>query len=1327
MKLPKYLYTTCLIAFSLAFTVRSHGQGPLPSVSPVKTPEVNAFNRRVETPVSYYTGVPNISIPLYQVSINGVSVPITLSYHAGGIRADQEATWVGLGWNLDYGGSISRKVRGAPDEDYFIKAGTVYGGSVDYFNSLPVATNNDHNIRMDYVRVAKYQGADFLPDEFYYSVLGQSGRFMFSQRQNKFILFPKEDIAITQYNSPPNQYGTITPLYYWTLKTADGTAVDFGKDATTATRDNIKTVKNSWQILKIKNRFNDSISFSYDTLSYRTYPMSGVKASFYHLLAAGGSGMSIPPNEIPSAMAFSAINNFDSRVKSISFPDGSVDFFTISRVDMPTKALSEIQVKDKNGNLIRKIKFIYDYFYGSAFDMLPSQNSALANSYEPSNYRFTRLKLNALEVTGSDGKIQRYSFTYKEDINLPSKYTFAQDHWGFYNGIANTTAASFIPNVAPGYFTGGDRSVKPQNSSAFSLTSITYPEGGKTSFEYESNTAQLASIPNELLQMYQDDNIPEVSQGINLSSYSRRSYQTTIDSTSGSSVFFLKKFTVGNNGLMATNLGFTCSTNYGISTLEQYTPYNADNVEFFLNKIEANGTKTLVRNFNTTAQNPDANGVYQRVGTFNTGLSLTAGKYEMGVRLTYLNGIGSAAEAQPYNLYFNVKYRAFDTTKMMINVGGLRIKKIKYSDSDGTLKKVKSYTYTNPTPSIPTLTSGRIVSLPNYFQRTSQEYWNSNVMWGTIAAINFSANSITPLETTSGSYAGYEYVDEFDTDTINNNNFRTNYRFSFNQPYLYSSTYPLMSLRAYEPNEWENGKLLAKKVFKASSVIYKEDYTYYSISPHLSSGNQEEFVQEINTDLISLQYLATAISSNYDFGPYDGGPSITTIYNGNSFGHTDNCVTYYYGARTGNYNPVVTGYGALLCPGVYLNVPYFQRFTAITKPKSKVVTTYNNGHPIVQTEKYYYQKTPALYQLTATKIATSTKDTIETRISYPIDSSSVSIYAKMLSRHIVNAPILQAEYFNGAFMQSKYTKYKQWPDTVIIAPVQEFGKVRSGPQYLKLNYLGYDSKGNVLSAQRPGGGKVSVIWNSTKSYVLANVSNAAANDVFLETFEEGTGNSTDAKTGMYSHTGAYAKTISGLDNGNYTLSYWRKDVATNTWALIRSAVTVTAGSTTFSTSLQIDDLSLIPIDAQITYYTYEPLVGVTSITDPKRQISYYEYDGLQRLVNMRDKDRNIIKNFTYNYGNQPSGASIPTLSLDNTYYTAVTIRCMTTADPSSGCYLKYTDLSNNQVYQTAITCNATTSPTVGVPAQGRSYKFEVYQNLTAGGQLVSSPLTIYVP
>ena len=47
-------------------------------------------------------------------------------------------------------------------------------------------------------------------------------------------------------------------------------------------------------------------------------------------------------------------------------------------------------------------------------------------------------------------------------------------------------------------------------------------------------------------------------------------------------------------------------------------------------------------------------------------------------------------------------------------------------------------------------------------------------------------------------------------------------------------------------------------------------------------------------------------------------------------------------------------------------------------------------------------------------------------------------------------------------------------------------------------------------------------------------------------------------------------------------------------------------------------------DALITTYTYEPLVGITSQTDPLGIVTYYDYDNFGRLKEVYYYENNII-------------------------------------------------------------------------------------------------------
>lgn len=87
--------------------------------------------------VDLFTGDFVYNIPLLDVG----GYPINLSYHSG-ISMDQEASWVGLGWNVN-AGVINRGIRGLPDDfngvdqvikEFNLKDNKTYGAKIDLGN-----------------------------------------------------------------------------------------------------------------------------------------------------------------------------------------------------------------------------------------------------------------------------------------------------------------------------------------------------------------------------------------------------------------------------------------------------------------------------------------------------------------------------------------------------------------------------------------------------------------------------------------------------------------------------------------------------------------------------------------------------------------------------------------------------------------------------------------------------------------------------------------------------------------------------------------------------------------------------------------------------------------------------------------------------------------------------------------------------------------------------------------------------------------------------------------------------------------------------------------
>jgi hypothetical protein len=106
-------------AFTVFFIVINLSQSIAPSVYALTggptQPEVQSFQPAgTSEMVDLFTGDFVYNIPLFELPGPNGGYPFNLSYQAG-IGMDQEASWVGLGWNLQPG-SITRQMRGLPDE-----------------------------------------------------------------------------------------------------------------------------------------------------------------------------------------------------------------------------------------------------------------------------------------------------------------------------------------------------------------------------------------------------------------------------------------------------------------------------------------------------------------------------------------------------------------------------------------------------------------------------------------------------------------------------------------------------------------------------------------------------------------------------------------------------------------------------------------------------------------------------------------------------------------------------------------------------------------------------------------------------------------------------------------------------------------------------------------------------------------------------------------------------------------------------------------------------------------------------------------------------------
>src|SRR6202007_3174823 len=97
------LFEVCFPTAALALT-SGPSQPEVQSFEPVGTTEM----------VDLFTGDFTYNIPLFELPGPNGGYPFNIHYNSE-ITMDQEASWVGLGWNLNPG-VINRQMRGFPDD-----------------------------------------------------------------------------------------------------------------------------------------------------------------------------------------------------------------------------------------------------------------------------------------------------------------------------------------------------------------------------------------------------------------------------------------------------------------------------------------------------------------------------------------------------------------------------------------------------------------------------------------------------------------------------------------------------------------------------------------------------------------------------------------------------------------------------------------------------------------------------------------------------------------------------------------------------------------------------------------------------------------------------------------------------------------------------------------------------------------------------------------------------------------------------------------------------------------------------------------------------------
>jgi YD repeat-containing protein len=187
-------------------------------------------------------------------------------------------------------------------------------------------------------------------------------------------------------------------------------------------------------------------------------------------------------------------------------------------------------------------------------------------------------------------------------------------------------------------------------------------------------------------------------------------------------------------------------------------------------------------------------------------------------------------------------------------------------------------------------------------------------------------------------------------------------------------------------------------------------------------------------------------------------------------------------------------------------------------------------------------------------------------------------------------------------------------------------------------YDEYDDKLNLVAWHKPGENQQSVILGYNNTLRIAEVSNAeyAFHTSFEDIAAAGCIPTSKARTGQKVFSGSYTINIAQIPTGDYVLTYWKSMDSGSIWTKVTENVTVT-GSTltkTIGGNCWIDEVRIMPPAARMKTYTYQPGHGKTSEMDHNGRVTYREYDDFGRLTKIFNNDRQVIKEYRYNFSNQ---------------------------------------------------------------------------------------------
>lgn len=517
----------CPYLLGLFLSTPARGQSAQEQAEYVPTPQTWSFMRYGATPVDYYTGTARVDVPLYTYSDNDFDIPVSASYASTGFQPQRQTGILGLNWFLNCGGSITREVRGLPDDHSHNGCGGFIAAEGAMFSDQHLFNFNMENCGMsEHLDRYVVGGRETESDLYYFNFLGHSGRFHFNGC-GEICVYGTDGSHGTYEITPNREDGHISGF---TVRTADGYKYVFGGDNSAVERHVKGNFGNEGQFVFERDPLFDGES---------QYPI--VTWNLKEIVAPNGRRVTFTYKPVE---LLSNVNPIDRTTNNPFYvmtfavgpneviEDGSNCEHMRHVSVVRTSYLDRIDVEDC------KVKIAFDYGRKGCCDV----DKGLSDNIPETMVGDARIvqdlyRLDTMTVTSDNGQIRQCTFSYSikdnrtllASINLHELGSYRMsyyqskpfaglttsdvDFWGYQNGTGNSYNA-YCPMIIDQDCNENINPTETFNNPDWKyalsgcLKRITYPTRGYTEFAYEANRAKYIILRRKRILYASDDRLP---------------------------------------------------------------------------------------------------------------------------------------------------------------------------------------------------------------------------------------------------------------------------------------------------------------------------------------------------------------------------------------------------------------------------------------------------------------------------------------------------------------------------------------------------------------------------------------------------------------------------------------------------------------------------------------------------------------------------------------------------------------------------------------------------------------------------------------------------